>query len=99
MVKKMTAAAALAALALQVQVSAQQPAQGNAPARRAVGGTTAGNDAYPTDEQYRNSKEAQALVKKAFDVAGTDWRLQERFEKSCGAPLNLESKSRHFTVT
>ena len=76
-----TAVAALAAMALQVQVGAQQPQQ----QRRAVGGTTAGNDAYPTDDQYRNSKEAQALVKKAFDVAGTDWRLQERFEKSCGA--------------
>src|SRR4029434_1728943 len=77
-----TAVAALAAMALQVQVSAQQQGQAQ---RRAVGGTTAGNDAYPTDDQYRNSKEAQALVKKAFDVAGTDWRLQERFEKSCGA--------------
>jgi len=76
------ALAACAAMAVQVQVGAQQ--QG-APQRRAVGGTTAGNDAYPTDDQYRNSKEAQALVKKAFDVAGTDWRLQERFEKSCGA--------------
>ena len=83
-----TAVAALVAMALQVEISAQQgqaPQGAGAPARRAVGGTTAGNDAYPTDDQYRNSKEAQALVKKAFDVAGTDWRLQERFEKSCGA--------------
>jgi len=76
------ALAACAAVAVQVQVGAQQ--QG-AQQRRAVGGTTAGNDAYPTDDQYRNSKEAQALVKKAFDAAGNDWRLQERFEKSCGA--------------
>ena len=84
MLKKMAvgmAVAAIAAMALQVQVSAQQ----GAPARRAVGGTTAGNDAYPTEDQYRNSKEAQALVQKAFALAGTDWRLQERFEKSCGA--------------
>ena len=73
MLKKMavgTAVAALAAMALQVQVSAQQ-AQG-APARRAVGGTTAGNDAYPTDDQWKNSKEAQALVAKAKAAAGND---------------------------
>ena len=43
------ALAACAAMAVQVQVGAQQ--QG-APQRRAVGGTTAGNDAYPTDDQY-----------------------------------------------
>src|SRR5262245_2196997 len=61
MLKRMavgTAVAALAAMALQVQVSAQQGQQqgGGAPARRAVGGTTAGNDAYPTDDQWKNSK-------------------------------------------
>ena len=65
------AVAACVAVALQVQVGAQAPQT-----RRAVGGTTAGNDAYPTDEQYRNSKEAQALVMKAFTAAGNDWRLQ-----------------------
>ena len=63
------------------QVYAQQGGQ----QRRAVGATTAGADAYPTDDQYRNSKDAQALVQRAFQLAGQDWRLQERFEKSCGA--------------
>ena len=57
-----TAVAACAALALQIQVTAQQNTAQQPQQRRAVGGTTAGNDAYPTDEQYRNSKEAQALV-------------------------------------
>jgi len=82
MLKKMavgTAVAALAAMALQIQVSAQQ----QAPARRAVGGTTAGNDAYPTDDQWKNSKEAQALVAKAKAAAGNDAKLQSRFEKAC----------------
>src|SRR5678816_2049634 len=80
-----TAVAALAAMALQVQVSAQQQGQqgAGAPARRAVGGTTAGNDAYPTDEQWKNSKEAQALVSKAKAAAGNDAKLQSRFEKAC----------------
>src|SRR5947207_4509538 len=76
-----TAVAALAAMALQVPVSAQQ--QGGAPARRAVGGTTAGNDAYPTDDQWKNSKEAQALVAKAKAAAGNDAKLQARFDKAC----------------
>src|SRR5438045_8515702 len=74
-----TAVAALAAMALQIQVHAQQPQQ----QRRAVGGTTAGNDAYPTDDQWKNSKEAQALVAKAKAAAGSDAKLQSRFEKAC----------------
>ena len=85
MLKKMaagTAVAAIAAMALQVHVSAQQ-AQGGAPPRRAVGGTTAGNDAYPSDDQWKNSKEAQALVAKAKAAAGNDAKLQSRFEKAC----------------
>jgi metallo-beta-lactamase class B len=77
-----TAVAAIAAMAFQVPVSAQQP-QGGAPARRAVGGTIAGNDAYPTDDQWKNSKEAQALVAKAKAAAGNDAKLQSRFEKAC----------------
>jgi metallo-beta-lactamase class B len=87
MLKRMavgTAVAALAAMAFQVQVGAQQQGQqGGAPARRAVGGTTAGNDAYPTDDQWKNSKEAQALVSKAKAAAGNDAKLQSRFEKAC----------------
>ena len=85
MLKRMavgTAVAAIAAMALQVQVSAQQP--GAAAGRRAVGATTAGNDAYPTDDQYKNSKEAQALFAKAKAIAGNDAKLQGRFEKACG---------------
>src|SRR5919197_6371792 len=74
-----TAVAAFAAMALQIQVHAQQPQQ----QRRAVGGTTAGNDAYPTDDQWKNSKEAQALVSKAKAAAGNDAKLQARFEKAC----------------
>src|SRR3989442_14765663 len=88
MLKRMTvgtAVAAIAALALQVQVSAQQ--QGAAgEQRRAVGGTTAGNGAYPTDEQYKNWKEAQAFVAKAKAIAGNDAKLQARFQKA-GGPL------------
>src|SRR5690242_14525124 len=83
MLKKMavgTAVAAVAAMALQVQISAQQQ---QAPGRRAVGGTTAGNDAYPTDDQWKNSKEAQALVAKAKSAAGNDAKLVSRFEKAC----------------
>src|SRR5881409_1984873 len=79
MLKRMavgTAVAAIAALALQVQVNAQQLGAAGGQ-RRAVGGTTAGNDAYPTDEQYKNSKEAQAF-------AGNDAKLQVRFQKACG---------------
>src|ERR1041384_1222166 len=82
MLKRMAvgmAVAALAAMALQIQVHAQQPQQ----QRRAVGGTTAGNDAYPSDDQWKNSKEAQALVAKAKAAAGNDAKLQSRFEKAC----------------
>jgi len=86
MLKRMavgTAVAAIAAFALQVQVSAQQ--QGAAGGqRRAAGGTTAGNDAYPTEEQYKNSKEARAFLAKAKAIAGNDAKLQARFEKACG---------------
>jgi len=85
MLKKMAvgaAVAALAALALQVQVSAQQ-AQGQGGRGRAVGATTAGNDAYPTDDQWKNSKAAQALVAKAKSAAGSDAVLQARFDKTC----------------
>src|SRR4051812_18054478 len=74
--------AACAAMALQAQIGAQQP-QGAAPARRAGGGATAGNDAYPTDDQYKNSKEAQAFVAKAKAAAGNDPKLMSRFDKSC----------------
>src|SRR5258705_11959139 len=82
MLKRMavgTAVAALAAMALQVPVGAQQ----QAPGRRAVGGTTAGNDADPPDDQGKNSKEAQALVAKAKAAAGSDAKLQARFDKAC----------------
>jgi metallo-beta-lactamase class B len=85
MLKKMAvgmAFAAVAATAFQVQVSAQAPAQGQA-ARRAVGGTTSGNDGYPSDDQWKNSKDAQALVTKAKAIAGSDPVLQARWEKSC----------------
>ena len=83
MARRFVVAIAVAAgvAAGQGQVHAQQGGQ----QRRAVGATTAGAEAYPTDDQYRNSKDAQALVQKAFQLAGQDWRLQERFEKSCGA--------------
>src|SRR5258706_6343615 len=82
MLKRMavgTAVAALAAMTLQVPVGAQQ----QAPGRRAVGGTTAGNDAYPSDDQWKNSKEAQALVAKAKAAAGNNPKLQARFDKAC----------------
>src|SRR5258705_3867845 len=76
-----TAVAALAAMALQVPVSAQQ--QGGAPARRAVGGQTAGKDGYQSDDEWKKAKEAQALVAKAKAAAGNDAKLQARFEKAC----------------
>src|SRR5258705_920479 len=85
MLKRMavgTAVAALAAMTLHVPVGAQQ----QAPGRRAVGGTTAGNDAYPSDDQWKNSKEAQALVAKAKAAAGSDAKLQSRFDKPCTVP-------------
>ena len=63
--------------------SARSRRRRGAPARRAVGGTTAGNDAYPTDDQWKNSKEAQALVAKAKAAAGNDAKLQSRFDKAC----------------
>jgi metallo-beta-lactamase class B len=74
------AIAAMAATAFQVHISAQAP-QGRG--GRAVGGTTAGADAYPTDDQWKNSKPAQALVSKAKAAAGNDPILQARFEKTC----------------
>jgi metallo-beta-lactamase class B len=86
MLKRIAVGAALAACAAMtsaVPVGAQQAPQGGAGGRRAVGGTTAGNDAYPTDDQYKNSKEAQGLVAKAKAAAGADPKLQSRFEKAC----------------
>ena len=83
MLKKMAvgmAVAAMAATAFQVHIQAQAP-QGRG--GRAVGATTAGADAYPTDEQWKNSKPAQALVSKAKAAAGNDPILQARFEKTC----------------
>ena len=73
--------AACAAIAMQIQVGAQQ--RGGGPA---AGGTTAGaGRGYPTPEQYANSKEAQAHVAKAKAIAGTDTKLAMRFENTCGA--------------
>ena len=69
-------------LAVAAGTSAQQAAP-PAGGRRAVGATTAGNDAYPTDDQWKNSKEAQALVAKAKSAAGSDPILMSRFDKSC----------------
>ena len=83
MLKKMAvgmAVAAMTATAFQVHIQAQAP-QGRG--GRAVGATTAGNDAYPTDDQWKNSKPAQALVSKAKAAAGNDPVLQARFEKTC----------------
>src|SRR5258705_4077715 len=81
MLKRMavgTAVAALAAMTLHVPVGAQQ----QAPGRRAVGGTTAGNDAYPSDDQWKNSKETQALLPKAKAPARSDAKPQARFDKA-----------------
>ena len=63
MCKRLTvgiAVAACAAVALQVQVAAQQGRGG----RPAAGGTIGSGPGYPTPEQYTNSKEAQAHVAK-----------------------------------
>src|SRR4029077_464703 len=64
MLKRMTVGitvAACLAAAWGVQVRAQAPAQAPAQGRgRAVGATTGNGPGYPTDEQYTNSKEAQA---------------------------------------
>jgi metallo-beta-lactamase class B len=78
------ALAACAALLPQVHVNAQAPAGRG----RATGGATtaaAGAAAYPTDEQWKDSKPAQALVAKAKAAAGSDAMLQERFNKMCTA--------------
>ena len=81
--KRMTvgiAVAACVAVALQVQVSAQQGRGG----RPAAGGTIGNGPGYPTAEQYANSKEAQAHVAKAKAIAGNDAKLQMRVENTCG---------------
>jgi len=87
MLKKMAigiAVAALTATAFQVQVNAQQGgAAAPAPARRAVGATIGNGPGYPTDEQFKDSKEAQALVVKAKGIAGNDPILKSRWDKSC----------------
>src|SRR5687768_17375710 len=76
------AVAACAAVALQMDVNAQQ-GRGGAPA---AGGTIAASGrGYPTAEEYANSKEAQAHVAKAKAIAGNDAKLQMRFENTCGA--------------
>jgi metallo-beta-lactamase class B len=76
------AVATCAAVALQMDVSAQQ-GRGGAPA---AGGTIAASGrGYPTAEEYANSKEAQAHVAKAKAIAGNDAKLQMRFENTCGA--------------
>ena len=85
-----TALAACAAFLPQVHVNAQTAAGRG----RATGGATtaaAGAAAYPTDEQWKDSKPAQALVAKARAAAGTDPILQERFAKMCTAlgPQNV----------
>ena len=88
MLKKMAVGAtvaALAAMALQVQVSAQQGGGAAATGRRAVGATVGNGPGYPTEEQFKNSKEAQSLVAKAKGVAGNDPVLMSRYEKSCTA--------------
>jgi metallo-beta-lactamase class B len=82
--KIVVAIAACATAAFQLQVNAEQVQAGVAQTTRAAGGTTAGNNGYPTEEQYSNSKEAQMLYSKAKTIAGTDPILKERFEKSCG---------------
>jgi len=83
MLKKIAIGAALAACATflpQVTVNAQRAA---GPGRATGGATTAaaGAAAYPTDEQWKASKPAAALVAKAKAAAGTDPVLQERFAK------------------
>jgi metallo-beta-lactamase class B len=84
MCKRLTvgiAVAACAALALQVQVAAQQGRGG----RPAAGGTIGSGPGYPTPEQYTNSKEAQAHVAKAKQIAGNDAKLLMRVDNTCGA--------------
>lgn len=71
-------AAACAAVALQVQVGAQQPA------RPAAGATITGERGYPTVEEYANSKPAQEHVARAKAIAGTDAKLIARFQNACG---------------
>ena len=75
------AVAACAAVALQVQVGAQQGRAG----RPAAGGTIGNGPGYPTAEQYANSKEAQEHVAKAKRIAGNDAKLQMRVDNTCGA--------------
>jgi metallo-beta-lactamase class B len=92
MVRRMAvgiAVAAIAAMALQAQVSAQQggggAAQGGGRGRGpAAGGTIGNGPGYPTPEQYANSKEAQAHVAKAKQIAGNDAKLQMRVDNTCG---------------
>src|SRR5262249_19944274 len=91
MVKQIAIGAALAACAAfvpQVQVNAQRA---GTPAQRTGGQTTSGAAAYPTDEQWKESKPAQALVAKARAAAGSDPYLQTRFDKMCTAlgPQNV----------
>jgi len=74
------AVAACTAMALQVQAAAQQAGGG----RGQGGGRGGQNAAYPTAEQYANSKEAQAHVAKAKAIAGNDAGLVARFENTCG---------------
>jgi len=85
MLKRIAIGAALAACATffpQAEVNAQRAA---GPARPTGGATTAaaGSAAYPTDEQWKDSKPAQALVAKARAAAGSDAMLQMRFDKMC----------------
>lgn len=72
-------AAAWAAVALQVQLGAQQPA------RPAGGATITGERGYPTAEEYANSRAAQEHVARAKAIAGTDAKLIARFQNTCGA--------------
>jgi hypothetical protein len=96
------AIAACAALSFQSHVGAQgQRAAG--PGRPTGGATTAaaGAAAYPTDEQWKDSKPAAALVAKAKAAAGTDPYLQERFAKMCTAlgPQNVGTLLRNAGKT
>ena len=92
MLTRLTAIAALIVVTLQIAPLAQQPARGRGPALRladarsgqAAGGTIAGSAGYPTAEQYASSKEAQSHVAKAKAIAGSDPKLVERFDNTCG---------------
>jgi len=103
MLKQIAIGAALAACATfvpQAQVNAQRAAGPD----RATGGATtaaAGAAAYPTDEQWKDSKPAAALVAKAKAAAGTDPYLQERFAKMCTAlgPQNVGTLLRNAGKT